>query len=210
MTSEPWASITSRQPTAPFMAAKWNLEARVRGHAQKSVQSHPNPWARTLTQTCPRGPVLWGPALCVRSTKPLWPHHCSPRPGAGAGRFCPSLGPVVAHPEVCGTEWFTVPSPPRNKGSGSGLSPTHSWALAWRLPLVAGFGIGHGPQGGQEPRSVGLSRSCGVGGPGWGPRDSVSETCTPQHVCRPTTTVSSECQPSSHLPSRRFKPKLAL
>lgn len=142
----------------------------------------PGPRAWALTQTCPRGPVLWAPALCERSTRPLWPHRCSPRPGAGAGHFCPSLGPAVAHPKVRGTEWVTVPSPPRNKGSCSGLSPTHSWALAWRLPLAAGFGIGHGPQGGQEPRSVGLSRSCGVGGPGWGPRDSVSEICIPQRV----------------------------
>jgi hypothetical protein len=29
---------------------------------------------------------------------------------------------------------------------------------------------------------VGLSRSCGIGGPGLGASDSVSETCTPQRV----------------------------
>lgn len=159
MTLAPCASITSRQLAAPLMAARWNLEVKGQGSAAGGPPfPHSAPRGRGHSRGLalrvqlrghqslagdegghPRSVVavhsLQQPLVTFAPLLALWD---TPRGSWGPAIATPSLLPLPGAPG------FT----------------TCPWALAWRLPLAAGFGMGQGPQGGQEPRSVGLRRSC--------------------------------------------------
>lgn len=77
---------------------------------------------------------------------------------------------------------WAATAPPPFPWQGLWALTTRPWALAWRLTLAAGFGMGQGPQGGQEPRSVGLSRSCG-GRWSWWESETGSSKPVPPSIC---------------------------
>lgn len=158
MTLAPCASITSRQLAAPLMAARWNLEVRgERSAAGWPARSHRPARAVGTHADLPSGSSLVG-------TSPLRAMREATRAASSFSTAWSSRSSLLPQSWLWGHTQRTVglaaadPSPPAPAGALGSCPPPP--ALAWRLPLAAGFGRGQGPQGGQEPRSVGLSRSC--------------------------------------------------
>lgn len=158
MTLAPCASITSRQLAAPLMAARWNLEVKSEESAQSSCPSAITPQAVGTHADLPSESSFVG-------TSPLRTMREATRAASLFSTACSSRSSLLPQSWLCGG----TPSGPWGRAAAD-LSPLpvagapgshpRPWALAWRLPLAAGFGMGQGPQGGQEPRSVGLSRNC--------------------------------------------------